>query len=514
VASPKLPLPKYRAQRATVVEQAPSGEQWVHELKYDGYRLGSSIAHGEVRLADSRGRDWTAQFPELVAELKRLPVRDALLDGELAIVLPNGTTSRRALENALAGAPRVGLTYFVFDLLHLDGQDLAALPLEQRKLECEKLLAGVEGTLMLRFSRHFASDGPTLLERACELGAEGIVSKRRDQPYRAGRSKDWLESNCVDRQNQANRSAKRATAAASGNAATVRGITITSPERTVYPELGFNKLELSQLYGDIADWMLPYISNRPLTLVRCDKGVRSRDALRSECKFLRHEPGWHRWVTHPIRRIQIQELKKVGEYLVVDSPAGLVSLAQGDILEIHVWNATTEALEQPDRLVFDLDPGERVEWQKVLEAARLLRDELAAAGLESWPKLTGGQGIHVVAPLRPERPWDEVYAFSRRIADSVVAHDPGSLTVDFARAGRARKILIDYKRNHRAAVAVAAFSARARPNGAMSVPVSWRELTPALTPDRWTVRNLRDRLGRLKSDPWKGFWQNRQRLRG
>jgi bifunctional non-homologous end joining protein LigD len=292
----------------------------------------------------------------------------------------------------------------------------------------------------------------------------------------------------------------------------VRGVPITTPERLVYPDLSFTKLDLAELYAHMADWMLPHVANRPLTLVRCERGVRNSDALRSECKFLRHEPGWHRWASAPIRRVQIQEQKKVGEYLVVDSPEGLVALVQGDIIEVHAWNARADRLEQPDRIVFDLDPGTDVEWAKVIDAAFQVRGVLAAFGLQSWPKLTGGKGVHVVLPFEPEHDWAAVYELSRKLAALVVQRDPTGLTLDFARGNRRSKILVDYKRNHRAAVAVAAYSTRAHPSGSVGVPVSWRELKASSAPDRWTVMNVLRRLRRLKADPWSDLWSSRQRL--
>jgi bifunctional non-homologous end joining protein LigD len=290
----------------------------------------------------------------------------------------------------------------------------------------------------------------------------------------------------------------------------VLGVPITNPARVVYPEFGFTKLDLARLYEDLAELALPYIANRPLTLVRCEKGVHEEDALRRECKFLKHEPGWHRWARPPIRRVQIREQKKLGEYLVVDSPEGLIALIQGDIIELHVWNATIDRIEQPDRIVFDFDPGDEVPWPQVLHAARLLRTALEKLGLECWPKLTGGKGLHVVLPFRAEHGWPEVYAFSRAVAESVVREQPDCLTLDFARAGRRAKILIDYKRNHRAAVAVAAYSTRANPAAALSVPLAWSELKPRLAPRAFTVRNIRRRL---KQDPWRDYWTCKQRLR-
>jgi bifunctional non-homologous end joining protein LigD len=177
-----------------------------------------------------------------------------------------------------------------------------------------------------------------------------------------------------------------------------------------------------------------------------------------------------------------------------------------------VWNARADDVERPDRLVFDLDPGTEVAWSSVVSSAALLRDELARRGLQSWPKLTGGNGLHVVVPFRPEHDWQHVYEFSRVVAQATQAIDAASLTLNFAKSGRARKILIDYKRNHRAAVAAAAYTARARPQGTVSVPLTWRELEATDTPALYTVRSLARRLQALRKDPWKDFWSCRQRL--
>lgn len=293
----------------------------------------------------------------------------------------------------------------------------------------------------------------------------------------------------------------------------VAGVTITTPERSVYPQLRYTKLDLARLYADIGDWVLPHVKRRPLTMVRCDKGVNSEASLRTECRFLRHEPGWHRWVKPPIRRLAIQEQKKVGEYLVIDSLEGLLSIVQGDILELHLWNSSEDDLEHPDRIVFDLDPGAGVEWTEVVGAARLLRKALADLELECWPKLSGGKGLHIVLPFEPEVSWDEAYEFSRVVAESLAKSNEARFTVDFARGRRTGKLLIDYKRNHRAAVAVAPYSTRARPNGPLAVPVSWTELKPSLRPDHYTVANIRDRLSRLRRDPWEAYWSCRQSLR-
>ncbi len=641
-------LPKFRPQLATLVQQPPSGPQWLHELKFDGYRIACTVQHGKVRLESRRNYDWTAKFPEIVEAARQLPVESVLLDGEVAIVVPSGLTSFQSLQNAFSGAPRDGLTYFAFDLLHLDGRDIASLPLDERKRQCAQLLEQLGAASPIRYSQHFEVDGSALLERACALGAEGIISKRRDQPYRAGRSDGWLKSKCVKREefiiggftepsgsrtgigalllgvydngvlrfagkvgtgpgftaeylarvrrelaaieqpecpfvppppgwigrngywvqpvrrgdvvftewtdartlrhpsfqgfhdegrptlperslappvapsalaeaqppaarpNPQCPSKRRSDAKARSD--TVAGVAISSPARPVYPDLGFDKRDLAQFYADIASWMLPYVSNRPLTLVRCERPVRTSTALRTDCRFLPHEAGWHHWAAPAVRRVQIQELKKLGEYLVVDSAEALVSLIQGDIIEIHAWNSTADRVEHPDRIVLDLDPGDGVEWAQVVAAALQLRDLLSSLGLQSWPKFTGGKGVHVVLPFAPEHGWDEIYALSRRLAEAALERDPSGFTLDFSKKARKHQILIDYKRNYRGAIAVAAYSTRARPNGAVGIPVSWRELGLSRGPDQWTVKNVRARLKSLKSDPWREFWVCRQRL--
>lgn len=190
-------VPAYRPQLALLVEEAPEGDAWVHEVKFDGYRIGCAVEDGEVTLWSRSGKDWTAQLPEVAAAARRLKVSAALLDGEVAAVLPDGRTSFQALQNAFAGGRRE-LVYFVFDLLHLDGEDLGARPLLERKAALAKI-AG-EGAGIVRYAPHFQGRGPDVHREACRLGLEGIVSKRVDRPYRAGRNATWVKTKCILRQ--------------------------------------------------------------------------------------------------------------------------------------------------------------------------------------------------------------------------------------------------------------------------------------------------------------------------
>jgi bifunctional non-homologous end joining protein LigD len=196
----------------------------------------------------------------------------------------------------------------------------------------------------------------------------------------------------------------------------------------------------------------------------------------------------------------------------VDSIEGIVALAQMNILEIHTWNATADRLEQPDRVIIDLDPGPAVAWKDVIAAAHVVRAAFEALGLTSFAKTTGGKGVHVVAPFVRQHDWDTCLAFARGVAETIARSEPGRYSTSLAKRGREDKILLDYLRNNRGSTAVAAFSTRARPGCPVSVPIAWDELTPRLRPDQFTLRNLRRRLERLKTDPWRDYWTVRQRL--
>jgi bifunctional non-homologous end joining protein LigD len=184
---------------------------------------------------------------------------------------------------------------------------------------------------------------------------------------------------------------------------TVAGIPISHPDRLIYPDQGISKLQLARYYESIADWIVPHVTGRPLTLVHCPAG------LAAPCLFMKHAKQWG---PSALRRVKIQEKTKVGEYLIADHIEGVVSLAQMGIVEIHTWNTTIDDVERPNRIVWDLDPGPKVEWKQVVAAAILVRDVLKTLGLESWVKTTGGHGLHVVVPIQPARDWSECLEFA------------------------------------------------------------------------------------------------------
>jgi bifunctional non-homologous end joining protein LigD len=612
------PRPDYVPQLATLVDRAPSGDEWLHEIKYDGYRIGARVRKGRVSLYTRNGNDWTAAFPQVADAVGNLGLDDALIDGEVAVVLPDGRTSFQALQNTAGGGNRGTVVYFVFDLLHMNGEKLDGRPLEERKRLLKKLV-GSRSTGRIRFSEHIDGNGEAFFSEACRAGLEGIVSKRRDQPYRAGRHGGWVKTKCVQRQEfviggftdpegmragigalligyyegdrlgfcgkvgtgfthklalelrarldrieqkrcpfspppagslgrnahwvkpelvgeveftewtsdgkirhpsfqglradkepkQIRREKPIETTETSRKGSshraqvTVGSVPISHPDRILYPDLKLTKIDVARYYESIKEWIVPHVAGRPLTLVRCPEGISG------ECFFMKHSKVW---APKALRRVRIKEKAKLGEYLIADDISGVVSLAQMGVLEIHTWNSIVEDVERPNRLVFDLDPGDRVEWPAVVRGARMVRDALIALKLESFVKTTGGRGLHVVVPLTPHADWKQCLDFSRALSERFEQAQPELYTTAFAKSGRSRKILIDYLRNNRTNTSIAAYSTRARERAPVSVPLTWEELRVSLDPRSFTVVTLPKRLAKLKADPWTGYWNCRQKL--
>jgi bifunctional non-homologous end joining protein LigD len=281
----------------------------------------------------------------------------------------------------------------------------------------------------------------------------------------------------------------------------VAGITITHPERRLFPAAGLTKLDLARYYDAVADRMLPHLVGRPLTLKQC-----APDA--DHCRYLRHSGER---APKQVRVVNIREKTKIGDYMIVDDRDGLIALAQRNIVELHTWNSIIDRVERPDRLVFDLDPGPAVAWRALVVAARLMRQTLRDIGLESWLKTTGGRGLHVVVPIVPAHDWSVCLEFARQVSTAIASHDPSRYTVKFAKRGRESLILIDYLRNNRTNTSVAAYSVRARSAATVSMPLAWEELSPRLDPARWTIITAPRRVARA-ADPWADYFRARQRL--
>jgi bifunctional non-homologous end joining protein LigD len=274
---------------------------------------------------------------------------------------------------------------------------------------------------------------------------------------------------------------------------------LTHPERLLWPADGVTKQGLADYYMSNAGWVLPHLSGRPLSLVRCPNGV---DA---DCFFAKHP-----WagLSVAVRRVPVGEEHPA---LAIETIEGLLALAQGAVLEIHPWGAKLSDLERPDRLIFDLDPGEEVAWDAVIEAASEVRARLSSTfKMESFVKTTGGKGLHVVVPLIPSMDWERAKAFCKDLADAMGADSPSRYVAHMAKDARKGRVFVDYLRNGRGATAVAAYSTRARPGATISTPLDWNELSEAIKPDHYRLGNIDRRLANLRRDPWNGFFKIRQ----
>ncbi len=276
----------------------------------------------------------------------------------------------------------------------------------------------------------------------------------------------------------------------------VAGVRISHSERVLYPEQGLTKVALARYYERYQDWVLPPLLNRPLSLLRCPRG------LDTECFYQKHP---HAAINAEVPRVSIDEKKGHADYVYVTQLPDLISLIQAGVMELHPWGSRVDNVEQPDTLIFDLDPGPDVPWAELRRVARLLRDDLEALGLSGFLRTTGGKGLHVVVPLRRGVGWDRAKAFARAVCEQMAARDPDRLTTKASKALRQERIFLDYLRNGHGATAVASYSVRARPGAPVAVPLRWDELTASMRPDRYNVDNLGRRLSALNQDPWVDF---------
>lgn len=278
---------------------------------------------------------------------------------------------------------------------------------------------------------------------------------------------------------------------------------LSNPGRVFYPEIGVTKRALAEYYLDIADWIMPHIAGRPLTLVRCPEG------WEKQCFYQKHLAGA---ASEALRSIPVLEKDGLHHYSVADSIQGVIDLVQMGALEIHVWGSRKDNLERPDMMIFDLDPAPEVQWASVIRAARLLRERLSGLGLVSFVKTTGGKGLHIVVPLAPKADWGVVKAFSRAVAESIVREAPGEYVATMSREKRSGKIFIDYLRNGRGATSIAVYSTRSRRGAPISAPLAWHELTADLKSDSFNIGNIRGGLTGSGEDPWAGYFSVRQEI--
>jgi bifunctional non-homologous end joining protein LigD len=272
-------------------------------------------------------------------------------------------------------------------------------------------------------------------------------------------------------------------------------VTVTHPDRVLFPGDGITKGDIVDYYRRIAPVMLPHVRNRPLMLERYREGIDKGGFYQKEAAA--HFPPF-------IRRVEVGKAGGVVHHPVVDSDEGLVYLANQGCLTFHCWPAQADRLRQPDRLIFDLDPPPGA-FATVRATALRLRKLFERLGLAAFVQTTGSRGLHVVAPLVPGPDTDEVLAFAGAVAGVLADADPAHLTTEFRKAKRGDRIYLDIARNGYAQTVVAPYSVRARPGAPVATPLDWDEVrTTRLAPDRWTIANVFRRLG-AKPDPWRGM---------
>jgi bifunctional non-homologous end joining protein LigD len=286
-----------------------------------------------------------------------------------------------------------------------------------------------------------------------------------------------------------------------GDPELIVGVRVTHPDRVLFAAQDVTKRELIKHYLSIAEWMLPHIADRPISLVRCPQGAGG------ECFFQKHASEGF---PDMFKAVRIHEKHGTDNYLYITDKAGLVAAVQMGVLELHVWQCHVDDVEKPDRLVFDLDPDVGLDFVHVREAARHMRDLLGEVGLESFPMVTGGKGIHVVAPLHRRHSWEEHRDFAEAMARLMAERHPDRFVATMSKAKRKGKIFIDYLRNTRGATAICPFSTRARPGAYVAMPVSWEKLARLDNAHPVAVGEAAKFMA--SRDPWLDYFKLKQTL--
>ena len=609
-------------QLATLVDDVPTGSQWLFEYKYDGYRLLIATGGGAATAWTRNGKDWSDKFRALVKAAANLPP-GCLIDGEAVALNDEGRPDFQLLQSTLKESRGKNLAFYAFDLLVDRGEDITRLPNIERKDRLKSLLAGVPAPIL--YGDHVIGQGEHLFREICKQGGEGVIAKKADAPYRGERARSWLKIKCIQRQEfvivgwsesdkrrgfrsllLATRDGRKLTYAgkvgtgfngalieelmermeplaidkapvevpradrkgahwiepklvaeinfteftsdgvlrhpsfialredkpasqvvrevpkhledatvkakpkpASRRKAKTRspedfGIEISSPERVIYPELGLTKKDLADYYAAVEPLIMVDVADRPMTLIRCPGG------RTGECFFQKHDKGTF---GEHVKQIPIEE--KDGhfeDYLYFEDIRGLLASVQMGTMEFHGWGSKVDKVECPDRLVFDLDPDEGLDFAKVKEAAVRVRDLVAQLGLKSFPLLTGGKGIHVVVPLDATADWAKVKSFADRFSRAVSEAEPDRFTANIRKVQRKDRIFLDWLRNQRGATAVMPYSARAREGAPVAAPVGWDELDGFDSGHAFSIRDADELLKRAKSKALAGWGKAKQSL--
>lgn len=602
-------------QLATLVDAVPTGNGWMHEIKFDGYRALIAVKGDDVRIYTRTGKDWTEKFAPLVAAVAAMDLPPALIDGEIVAHDENGNPHFSSLQKILKrghGSQGAGdaLAFHAFDLLEENGEDLTELPNIERKERLAALLENAEPPILV--ADHVIGAGEQLFEAMCGAGQEGIIAKAIDAPYAHRRSRNWVKVKCNLRQEfvivgfkassargrpfaslllaqhedktlvykgnvgtgfdaetmtdlarimarlarktptvEVERTAARGVTwltpklvaeiafaeftaenrvrhasfiglradkpapevkpeksapapTSAPAAATESEVAISNRERVIFPEDGQTKGDLADYYAAVAPLMLPFLGNRPISLVRCPQG-RAR-----KCFFQKHDSGA---LGDSVHHVPIREKDGGAEdYLYVTDARGIVQCVQMGTIEFHAWVSSADAVEAPERMIFDLDPDEGLAFSDVKQAARDISKHLTDIGLVSFPLLSGGKGVHVIVPLTSGHSWEEHTDFSRRFAEALSQAEPDRFVATMSKAKRKGKIFIDWLRNQRGATAVVPYSARSRAGAPVAAPVTWEELARFENAHPFAIGDAGTLLARAQSPALQNWGVAKQSL--
>jgi bifunctional non-homologous end joining protein LigD len=564
----------------TLRDRAPDGPGWLLEIKIDGYRAQVHIHHRRITVYSRSGYNWTDHFHQIAHAVKVLSGHDLIIDGEATVFGNTGLPDFQALRRELAKRQSDRLVYFAFDLLYLDGYDLRGAPLIERKRALQDLLA--KAPPKIHYVEHFEmDDGEAVYRHACKLKLEGIVSKRRDSPYRSGRQETWLKLKCTKSDTfpivafveklgaRPRRIASLYVGRREGDRLIYAGkarsgytmqvarevrerldplimkrsplsVPVKKPKATwvqpvVQAEIEYggitddgllreavfkglrddlsaveappaptrahrsgkgrggvprenilqllpdpvapSKEELAAYWRKVAKRALPFLGRRPLKLVRHTRGT------------IFYHKGPLPPIPDAVHQLRIEKREGgEGVRVWIDSLAGFLGLVEMDVVEVHPWAATVDDIEHADMLVFDLDPGDGVAWDFVIESAFRMRELLEKEGLKPWPKLTGGKGLHLMAPLPRKLTHDDAHNYARRLAQQLASTDPNRYVTSAPLARRLGRLFIDYLRNGRGTTAVGAYSPRVREGFPIAAPVTWKQVERGIKPDAFTMR--------------------------
>ncbi|MEY9199290.1 bifunctional non-homologous end joining protein LigD [Sinorhizobium fredii] len=558
----------------TLKKRPPDGPEWLHEIKFDGYRAQLHIHSGKITLYSRTGLDWTKEFKPIAAAAEVFADHDLIMDGEATVFGKTGLPEFQALRRELAKSSSPRLTFQAFDLLYLDGSDLRRMPLIDRKRVLRELI-GDRASAIAYVDHLDIHEGDEVYQHACMMGQEGIVSKRKDAPYRSGRQEIWTKAKCTQRETfpivafvekldaqprrigslylgrwDGDRLVYAGKAQTGYTLAAAREVRerldpliidksplshpINKPKATwvkpqVYAEADFNGVTDDGLLREPVFKGLQEVSTEApgkatpgasmpgrvprenILQLLPDAAVPSHDELATywtrvaDCalrflggrplKLVRHVHGttfYHKGPLPPIppevHRLRIEKREGgEGVRLWVDDLAGLLALVEIGVVELHPWAATVDDIEHADTLIFDLDPGEGVAWEFVVETALRLRDLLQTEGFKSWPKLTGGKGVHLMTPLARKMTHNAVHAYAKRLAQQFACTHPDRYVTSAQLSQRPGKLFLDYLRNGRGTTAVGTYSPRARPGFPVAAPVTWRDIERGISPDAFTM---------------------------